>query len=158
MTSATEINTGRLYLGEMSLTSTTIEVGSQLFPLRPVPDGADNDPLATPNPVENNIGSAANDQLADSRLGSGPAQAGMVSESFHNGDDSRGQPFRCIRLVPCHVSANLLKPRPRQGRPDDLYRHSGPSSCSAPQTHLGRGSSWSVPQERSHAFMSSCRM
>jgi len=130
---------------------------SKLSPLRSVPDGADNNPPTT-YAVQNDIRSAANDQLADSRLGSGPAQAGMVSESFYDGDDSRGQPLRRIRLVPCDVDANLLKPRSRQGRPDDLYRHTGPSSCSAPQTHLGSGNSWSVPQERSHAFMSSCRM
>jgi hypothetical protein len=135
----------------------TIMGRSQLFPLCSVPDGADNNPPTT-YAVQNNIGSAANDQLADSRLGSGPAQAGMVSESFYESDDSHGQPLRGIRLVPRHVSANLLKPRPRQGRPDDLYRHSGPSSCSSPQTHLGSGNSWSVPQERSQAFMSSCRM
>jgi hypothetical protein len=66
---------------------------SQLFPLRSVPNGTDNHPLAA-HTIENNVGSAADDQLADSRLGSGAAQARMVPESFNHGDDSRGQPLR----------------------------------------------------------------
>lgn len=129
---------------------------SLLFPLCSVPDGADDDSLAA-HAVEHNIWSAADDQFADSRLGSGPAQAWMVPESFNHGDDARGQPRRCLRFVLRHVGADFLKPGQRLRRPDDLYRHAG-SSCAAPQTHLGSGNSWSVPQERSHAFMSSCRM
>lgn len=130
---------------------------SQLFALRAVPNGTDNHPPPT-HTMENNVRSAADDQLADPRLSPGATQARMISESFNNGDDSRGQPLGCVGFVECHVSADLLKARQSQRRPDDLYRHSGPSSCLWPQTHLGSGSSWSVPQERSQAFMSSCRM
>jgi hypothetical protein len=62
----------------------------QLFPLRSMPDGTDDDPPAT-HTIENNVRSAADDQFADSQLGPGAAQAGMVSEGLNHGDDSRGR-------------------------------------------------------------------
>jgi hypothetical protein len=58
----------------------------------------DNHLLAT-HTIENNVRSAADDQLADSRFGPSAAQMRMVSESFNDGDYSCGQPLRRIRLV-----------------------------------------------------------
>ena len=49
--------------------SRTVLSASQLFPLRSVPNATDNHPPAT-DTIENNLGSAADDQLANSRLGS----------------------------------------------------------------------------------------
>lgn len=134
-----------------------IDHSSQHLPLRSVPNRTNNHSLTT-HTIENNIRSAADNQFADSGLSPGASQARMVSESLNHGNDSRGQPLGCVWFIQRHVSPNFLKPRERQRRPDDFYRHGGPSSCLWPQTHLGSGSSWSVPQERSHAFMSSCRM
>src|SRR5712692_11810757 len=51
---------------------------SPLFLLGSVPNGADRNPLAL-HSVENDIGSASDDQLADSGVGSGPAQMRMIS-------------------------------------------------------------------------------
>lgn len=75
-----------------------------------MPDSADNDP-PTAYAVQNNIGSAANDQLANSRLCPGPAQARVVPEGLNHGNDSRRQLFCCVRFVERHVSADFLKSR-----------------------------------------------
>jgi hypothetical protein len=100
---------------------------SKLFPLRSVPNGTDNHPPTT-HTIKNNVRGAADDQLADSRLSPGTAQARMVSEGLNHSDDSRGQPLRCIGFVQSYVCANFLQPRQSQRRPDDFYRHGGLSS------------------------------
>jgi hypothetical protein len=55
----------------------SLEIPSQLFPLRSVPNGTDNHSLA-PHTIENNVRSAADDQLADARLGPGAPEARTV--------------------------------------------------------------------------------
>lgn len=82
----------------------------------------------------------------------------MTPESFSHGNHTCGESLRRVRFVPGHISANLSQPRTCQRRPDDLYWHSFSSSCSLPHTHLGSGSSLSVPQESNHAFIFSCLM
>ncbi len=108
--------------------------------------------------VDNDVGSPADDQLPNSRPGTSAAKGGMMSESFHDRHDARCQPFRGLGVLQGVVGADFLKAGSGEWRPDDLYRHRASSSCSLPQTHFGGGNSRSVPQERSQAFMSSCRM
>ncbi len=82
----------------------------------------------------------------------------MISQGFHNCDDAHCHTFGSIRFIQSDIGTNFLETGSSEWRPDDLYRHSDSSSWFLPQTHLGGGNSWSVPQERSHAFMSSCLM
>jgi len=72
-----------------------------------MPDRCDRDAIAA-HPIKNNIRSASDHQLSDSRLSAGAAQVGMVSEGFHNGHDSGGQAGCRVRLVPGCGSANRL--------------------------------------------------
>jgi hypothetical protein len=92
----------------------SLELRSQFFPLRSVPNGTDNHPPPT-HTIKNNARSAADDQLTDARLSPGAAQARMVSESFNHGDDSSSQPLGRFRLIfsrvnQRHISADFLKP------------------------------------------------
>jgi len=82
----------------------------------------------------------------------------MISQRFHNGHDANRQAFGGVGFIQGDIGTNFLETASSEWRPDDLYRHSDSSSWFLPQTHLGGGSSWSVPQERSQAFMSSCLM
>jgi hypothetical protein len=82
----------------------------------------------------------------------------MIPQGFYNRHNTRCQTLGAIRFIQSDVRSNFLESGPSQWRPDDLYRHNDSSSWFLPQTHLGGGNSWSVPQERSQAFMSSCLM
>ncbi len=129
----------------------------RLLSLRAVPNRLYCDTPATEF-IKDNVRSAADDQFAKARLGSCATQVRMISQRLHNRDDARCQAFRSIRFIQSDVCANLPQTSSSQGRPDNLYRHSDSSSWFLPQTHLGGGTSWSVPQERSQAFISSCLM
>src|SRR6266436_216828 len=120
-----------------------------------MPDGGYRDTPAA-KLVEENIRGAADDQFAIAGLGPGATQMRMCSQHFHNRDDARCHAFGSVGFVQRNVGANLPETGSSQGRPDNLYRHSDSSSWLSPQMHLGGGNSWSVPQERSQAFISSC--
>lgn len=122
-----------------------------------MPDSADNNALAL-HAVQNDVRSVSDDELSDSRLSPGSAQVGMIPESFDHGDNPHGEPFRCLRFITSNVIADFPQAGPRQRRPDNFYWHSASSSCVLPQTHFGTGNSRSVPQDKSHAFMSSFLM
>src|ERR1700693_1370751 len=126
-----------------------------------MPNRADNHPPSL-HAVQHDVRSASDHQLPDPRLSPDPPQVRMISQSFDHGNNPNGQPFRCLRFVASHISANFLQPGSCQRGPDNLYRHSASSSsslpCNLPQTHFGTGSSWSVPHDSSHAFMSSFLM
>jgi len=122
-----------------------------------VPDVADCDAF-TPHLISHKIGSATDYQLSNSRSGANSAQPGMHPQGLDKCDDSGGDSVSCLGIISCNISANFRQSSSGQRGPDYFYRQSASSSCSLPQTHLGGGSSWSVPQERSQAFISSCRM
>jgi len=82
----------------------------------------------------------------------------MISQRFHDRHDANRQTFGGARLIQGDVGTNFLEADSSEWRPDNLYRHSDSSSWFLPQTHLGGRNSWSVPQERSQAFISSCLM
>lgn len=127
----------------------------RLLLLCSMPDRQDGDPRAM-NSVKNDVRRAANNQFAKPGFRACAAQVGIVSQSFDNGNDSSRETSCGIRLIQRHVSSNLLQPSASQRRPNNLYRHSVSSSWFSPQTHWGGGISFSVPQERSQAFISSC--
>ncbi len=126
-------------------------------PLCAVPDRVDNYALAADTIVDD-IGGPADDQLSNAGAGSHTAQVGMGAESFHHRDVARGEPFGGFGFVQSNIGSNFLEAGVGQRRPHDLYRHSPSSSCALPQAHFGGGSSWSVPHESNHAFISSCLM
>lgn len=86
-----------------------------------VPDSTDHYPCPL-DAIENDIGRAADDQLADTRTRAGASEARMVPERFNHSNDARGQTFRCFRLVQSHIGANLSKTLERPRRPDNLHR------------------------------------
>jgi hypothetical protein len=106
--------------------------------------------------IKHHIRSAANDRLATIRLRAHSAQVGMLPARFDNCHNAGGEPGGSHRLVPGDLNPNLLQPRSCQRRPDDLP-HTASSSWALLQTQFGGGSSRSVPQESSQAFMSSRR-
>lgn len=110
----------------------------------------------TAHTVEDNIRRATDYEFSHPWLGAGATQMGMIPESFDHGDNAHCQLFCGLRLVQSHVSPNFLQTCLRQWRPDNLYRHRDSLSWFFPQAHFGGGSSWSVPQDKSQAFMSSC--
>lgn len=93
--------------------------GSVFSVLRCVPNCADRDPLLL-DAIQDDIRSATDDEFADGWLGSGTAKVRMVLERFHQGDDSHGEAFGCVRLVDGDVGANLVQARACQRRPNDL--------------------------------------
>ena len=123
--------------------------------LRALPIRTDNYALS-PHSIKYRIRRSPDNQLANTRLRSGAAQVRVQPQSLHHRNDSCGQLSCSSGFVQRHEGMNLSQPCPRQRRPNDLYRYSASSSCSFPQAHFGGGNSCSVPQESSHAFMSSC--
>jgi hypothetical protein len=85
--------------------------------LCPAPNRRNRNPLR-PYPVENQIWSAAYDQLPNSWLTSHAAQVRMLFQSFDQRNDPNRQSRRRVRLVLGDVSSYPL--RPRQWRPDNL--------------------------------------
>jgi hypothetical protein len=73
-----------------------------------MPNGADSYSVS-PNAIENDVGSSAHNQLANSRLRSGAAQVRLASKRLDDGDDSRGQSFRRQGFVHGDVGANFLE-------------------------------------------------
>jgi hypothetical protein len=87
--------------------------------LRTVPDGIDDDaPRA--HPVKHDIGSAADDQFANTRFGSSTTDEGIIPQNFNYGHDPGAQPFRGVRFISGYIGANLFQASPRPPRPDDL--------------------------------------
>ena len=84
-----------------------------LFRLSRVPDRGDDDALAT-DAVEDGIGSATDDQLTNTSLGSGAAQVRVIPQSLNHGHDSCGQMFRRVGLVQRDIGTNLRKACARQ--------------------------------------------
>ena len=124
----------------------------RIFALGGVPNREDDDALSA-DAVQNDVRSAANDQLADTGFRAGAAQVRLIAEGFHDSDDAHGEAFRGDGLILRDKGADFLKAGSRQGRPDNFYRHRVPPSCTLPQTHFGGGSSRRVPHESSQAFM-----
>jgi len=118
----------------------------------------EDEELSAANAVKNYVGSAANDQFANAGFNSYSAQVRTASQCFHEGYDPDREAFGGAGLIESYERSNLLQACARQRRPSEFYRHNASSSWFLPQTHLGGGSSWLVPQESSQAFMSSCLM
>jgi hypothetical protein len=70
--------------------------------------------------IPNDVWRAADDQLAETWLRAGPAEIRMIPEEFDDDGDSQRRAFRRLRLVPCNISPDFLKPGAGQGRPYDL--------------------------------------
>lgn len=153
----------------VSFFSATLPQDLTLFGLGAVRDSGNNDAVSA-NAIEDGIRSAADDQLADTRFRADAPQIRMNSQSFHNRDEACSQAFCSIGLVQGNEGANFLKASERQRRPDDCQRatfcrqgrtqlrgfgRTGTWLWNLPQTHLGGGNSWSVPQESNQTFMSS---
>lgn len=94
---------------------------------RSVPNRVDDHPIP-PDTVKNDIGSASDDELADSWLCADPTEVGMMAQGFHHCNDAHGQSLCCLGFVQCDVCANFLEPKPRQGRPDDFDLFAPPRS------------------------------
>src|SRR5260370_1791075 len=134
-----------------------------------VGDGGDDEAVGA-DAIEDGIRSAADDEFTDAGFRADAAEVGMNSQSFHDGNDAGGQAFGGVRLVQGNEGTNFLEAGQSQGRPDDLERamlflqvgsqprergRGDSSAWALPQTHFGGGNSRSVPQETSHASMSS---
>lgn len=63
------------------------------------------------DPVQNDVGSAADDQLADSGLGSGATQVRVISWILNKRHDPRCQSFCCGGLVDSHIGADFGEAR-----------------------------------------------
>ena len=120
-----------------------------------MPDRADNHALPAYS-IKYRVRRSPDNQLANSRLRSDSPQVRVHPQSLNHRDNSCSQVSCSFGFVQRDESTNFPQPCSRQRRPNDLYRHSASSSWYSPQTHFGGGSSRSVPQESSHAFMSSC--
>jgi len=79
------------------------------FSLRAVVDGKNRDPLAS-HAAENDAGRSADDQLPDSRLGSGAAEVGMSFQCFYDGNEARGDSPGCPRIVLGNECADFTEP------------------------------------------------
>ena len=90
-----------------------------LFELSGMPNCANHDALG-PNPVEDGIGSTADDQFTNTRLCSGTAQVRMTPQSFDHSYDACGKTFRRFGLVQGDIGANLRQARTRERRPDNF--------------------------------------
>jgi hypothetical protein len=112
-----------------------------------VPYGADNDP-ARANAINNDVGSAADWQLAQTGTGPRASGEGEAPEYFGHSHDSCDQPLCGIWFIEGDEHTDLAQPCSGNGRPDDfysgqrrLYRHSASSSWFLPHTHFGGGNS-----------------
>jgi hypothetical protein len=90
-------------------------------------DGEDEEFIAA-NAVENQVGSAANDQFANAGFNSCSAQVRTISQRFNEGHDSDGEVFGGVRLIESYERSDLLQACSRQRRPSDFYRHNASSS------------------------------
>jgi hypothetical protein len=90
-------------------------------------DGEDEE-FSAANAVENQVGSAADDQFANAGFNSCSAQVRTTSQRFNEGHDPDREAFGGVRLIESYELSNLLQVRPRQGRPGDFYRHNTSSS------------------------------
>ena len=67
-----------------------------------VPNGADSDPLGA-HLIEDSIGRASDDQLANSGAGASAAQIRVIPQSLDDDDDPGGQTIRGVRLVQSNI-------------------------------------------------------
>jgi hypothetical protein len=70
--------------------------------------------------MEDSIGGASDDQLANSGVRASAAQIRVIPQSLDDGDDPRGQTIRGVRLVQGNVRVYFPQPCARQRRPDNL--------------------------------------
>lgn len=113
-----------------------------------VVDGGNED-LVTAEAVEDEVGSAADEQFAEIGLGGGVAEVGVKLESFNESHDARGETFGSVGIVEGDVSTNLAQTGNGEGRPDNLGR--------AFHRCEGRASSGSGSSRICHALMSRLR-
>lgn len=123
--------------------------------LRAMPNRANNHALP-PHSIKYRVRRPPDNQLANARVRSNSSQMRVHPQSLHHRNNSCGQLSGSFGFVQSDEGMNFPQSGPRWRRPNDLYRHSASSSWSFPQAHFGGGNSCSVPQESSHAFMSSC--
>ena len=101
------------------------QVGRLLL-LGGVMDGGDEDLMAA-EAVEDDVGSAADDEFAEIRFGGGVAEAGVELESFDEGHDTSGESLGSAGIVDSDVGANLAQACGGEGRPNNFGRlaHAG---------------------------------
>src|SRR5438552_9120371 len=95
---------------------------SSLPPLRAVPDRS-NDNSLPPNTVDDDIGRASNDQLANAGSRPSTPQIRIVPEGLDYCHDAYRQTLRRTRLIVSHILLNFFESKAGPRRPNDIYRH-----------------------------------
>jgi hypothetical protein len=88
----------------------------------------EDEQFCSANAVENQVGSAADDQFANAGFNSCSAQVRTTSQRFHEGYDPDREAFGGAGLIESYERSNLLQACSRQRRPSDFYRHNTSSS------------------------------